>query len=93
MSGEHLPKRHFRLPLIVTGIVLALALIIGLAGVTWIHRAKISDRRKVERAKMLGAGVAGMVCLVIAPFWLVGAAKVGRERRAARQNPPATPQG
>ena len=76
--------RHFKLPLIVTGITLALALITGIALVTWIHKSKISDRQKAERAQNLGAAVAVTTSLVIAPFWLFAAAKVGKERRAAR---------
>ncbi len=81
--------RHFKLPLIVTGITLLLAVLIGIAIVTWILRSPISNQQKTERAQKLGGAVALTTCLVIAPFWLVAAAKVGKERRAARdaQNP------
>ena len=75
--------RHFKLPLIVTGITLVIALIAGIAIVTVIHRAKISDREKQARAGKLGGGVAGGVLLIITPFWLIGASKFGKERRAA----------
>lgn len=76
--------RHFKLPLIVTGIVLALTLVLGLAVVTWIHQSPISDREKMERSAKLGAGMATAMCVVIAPFWFVAAAKVGKERRMAK---------
>ena len=76
--------RQFNLPLIVTGIALALGLIVGIVGVTCIHRAKISSRRKTARAQRLGAGVGVATCLVAAPFWLVVAAKVGKRRREER---------
>lgn len=75
--------RHFRLPLIVTAITLVVAIIAGIAIVTVIHRAKISDREKKARAEKLGAGVGVGVLLIITPFWLIGASKFGKERRAA----------
>jgi len=75
--------RHFKLPLIVTGITLFIALIAGIAIVTVIHRAKISDHEKKARAEKLGGGVGGVVLLIITPFWLIGASKFGKERRAA----------
>ena len=77
--------RHFKLPLIVTAITLVIALVAGIVLVTVIHRAKVSDRQKKARAEMAGGGVAIAVCLIIAPFWLVAAGKVGKERRAARE--------
>ena len=84
--------RHIKLPLIVTGITLLVAIIIGLAVVTWIHRSPISNQQKAERAQKLGGAVAGMTCLIIAPFWLIAAAKVGKERRAARDATATDPQ-
>lgn len=75
--------RHFKLPLIVTAITLVVAIIAGIAIVTVIHRAKISDREKRARAEKLGGGVGVGVLLIITPFWLIGATKFGRERRAA----------
>jgi hypothetical protein len=77
--------RHFRVPLIVTGIVLALALLLGIAGVTWVHRTETSSRRRTERAQQLGRGMALATCLVVAPFWLAAAAKVGKARRKAKR--------
>lgn len=77
--------RHFKLPLIITSITLAVALVTGIALVTVIHRAKVSDREKKVRAEKAGAGLAIAVCIIIAPFWFVAAAKVGKERRAARE--------
>jgi len=78
-------NRHFRLPLITTGIVFLLVLILGIVGVTMIHRSDGSRRRKHERARELGSGMGVATCLVVAPFWLVAAAKVGKERREARE--------
>lgn len=75
--------RHFKLPLIVTAITLVVAIIAGIVIVTVIHRAKISDREKKSRAEKLGGGVAVGVLLIITPFWLIGASKFGKERRAA----------
>jgi len=75
--------RHFKLPLIVTAITLVVAIIAGVAVVTVIHRAKISDREKKARAEKLGGGVGVGVLLIITPFWLIGASKFGKERRAA----------
>ncbi|MBT7302800.1 MAG: hypothetical protein HN849_24935 [Victivallales bacterium] len=77
--------RHFRVPLIVTGIVLVLALLLGIAGVTWVHRTETSSRRRTERAQQLGRGMALATCLVVAPFWLAAAAKVGKARRKAKE--------
>jgi len=76
--------RHFKLPLIVTGVALALALMLGIAGATWIHWSEISSRKKMQRAEKLGTAVGVTTCLVIVPFWLVAAAKVGKERRKAK---------
>ncbi len=74
--------RHFKLPLIVTGITLAVALIASIVIVTVIHRAKISNREKKARAEKLGGGVSVGVLLIITPFWLIGASRFGKERRA-----------
>lgn len=76
--------RHFKLPLIVTGITLLLALIFGLTAITWVHRSQISGRQKEERAQKLGGATGLAVLLIITPFWLVASAKVGKERRQAR---------
>ena len=76
--------RHFKLPLLVTGVTLLLALIVGMVIVTSIHRSQSSGARKLERAQKAGGAVAGITVVVIAPFWLIAAARVGRERRQAR---------
>lgn len=83
--------RYFKLPIIVTSIAFTLAVAVGLVVVTIIHRAQLSNREKEERAQKLGAGVAGVTLLVVTPFWLVAAAKLGKQRRQAR-NQPAIPQ-
>ena len=77
--------RHFKLPLLITGIAFALTLVVGLLIVTKIYRSKISDQQKFARVQKLGAGMGTMTVLVIAPFWLFAAAKVGQQRRAARR--------
>lgn len=74
----------FRRPLRITGISLAVTLLVGVALVTKIHRERISERKKLARVERLGSGLAMMNFLVIAPFWFFAAAKVGKERRAAR---------
>ena len=76
--------RHFKLPLIVTAVTLLLAVVVGLAAVTWVHQSGLPRREKNLRAQALGAGTATATCVVIAPFWLVAAGRVGKERRAAK---------
>ena len=77
---------HFKRPLRITGIALGLALILGLVLSVVIYRQKISDRAKIARMQMFGGGLGGITTLVVAPFWLAAAARVGRERRAARES-------
>lgn len=79
--------RHFKLPLIVTGAALVLTVLVCLVAVTWIDGSSLSNRQKEERAQQLGAATATIVCVVIAPFWFVSAAKLGKERRAAQKKP------
>ncbi len=76
-------KKHFKRPLKVTAIVFPLMLVIGIIGVTMIHQSGDSNRKKMQRASMLGSGVATMGCIIIAPFWLIAAARIGAERREA----------
>ena len=76
--------QHFRLPIRVTWISLAIVFVVGIILVTKIHREKIGDQKKIARIEKLGSGLAMMNFLVIAPFWFFAAAKVGKERRAAR---------
>lgn len=77
--------RHFKLPLIVTGVSLPIALLAGIAIVTVIFKSKVPDREKKARAEMLGGGMAIGVLMINFPFWIFAAAKVGKERRAARE--------
>jgi hypothetical protein len=77
--------RHFKLPLIVTAITVAVALVVGIAIATKIYLEKISDRQKKARAEMLGQGIGMGVLVIIFPFWILAAGKVGKERRAARE--------
>ena len=77
--------RHFKLPLIATGITLLVALIAGIAIVTSIYKSKLPNREKQARAEMLGGGMAIGVLLISFPFWIFAADKVGKERRAAKE--------
>ena len=77
--------RHFKLPLIVTGIALLLAVVVGIVIISSIHNSQASNREKNERAQMAGGGVAIATLAVITPFWLIAAAKVGKQRREAQQ--------
>ena len=75
--------RHFKLPFIVTGIAVVLALGVGFAGTAWIHRTVKSDRERTDRVTMLGQGLAIGTCIVIFPFWILACGKVGKARREA----------
>ena len=77
--------RHFKTPLVVTGITLLVAIIAGIGMVTSIHKAKLSDREKKARVELLGGGMAIGVLMIVFPFWILAAGKVGNERRAARE--------
>lgn len=77
--------QRFKTPLIVTAIVLPLMLIVGLGMISWIYSMDMSNRKKAERAGLAGSGVATMGCIVMAPFWLIAAAKLGKEKRAGRR--------
>jgi hypothetical protein len=73
--------KHFKLSLIVTAIVLP-AMIIGVViSFVWLNSLSISNREKAARAEKLGTGIATLGCVVMAPFWLVSAANLGKERR------------
>jgi hypothetical protein len=78
--------RHFKLPLIVTGITLLLAVIVGIVIISSIHNSQASNGQKTERAQMAGGTVAIATLAVITPFWLFAAAKVGKQRREAQQS-------
>lgn len=78
-----LQVKHFRTPLIVTGVVFLLVLLIGIGGIIVIVNSNATDQAKAARSAMLGSGVATTACLIVAPFWIFAAAKLGKERRAA----------
>jgi len=73
--------RTFKLPLIVTAVVIPVMVIAAVGTFLWLNGLDISNREKAERAEKLGAGIATMGCILIAPFWLIAAAKFGRQRR------------
>jgi len=70
--------RHFKLPLIVTPVVVAIMIIIGIATV-----GQLKGSRLRKRAESLGQGMAVVSLIIIAPFWFYGAAQFGKERREA----------
>ena len=74
-------RPEFRLPIRVTLIAFVLAIVLVIAGSTWIYMSETSSRRANRRAEMMGSGLAVLMCVVVAPFWLTAAAKVGKERR------------
>ncbi len=78
--------RHFKLAFIVTAIAFVVCIIVGIAGVTWIHGA---GGNADKRAEMLGQGLGTLTMLVIAPFWIYGAYQLGKERRTAQSTPSA----
>jgi MFS family permease len=77
-------NQHFKRPLKLTGWIVLAGLVLGIIGSTWIYLSDISDRKKVQRVTLLGSGLGTMSALVAAPFWLVAAGKIGKERRAAQ---------
>jgi cytochrome bd-type quinol oxidase subunit 2 len=77
-------RPEFRLPIRVTLIAFALAIVLVIAGSTWIYMSETSSRRANRRAEMMGSGLAVLMCVVVAPFWLTAAGKVGKERREQR---------
>ena len=77
-------RPEFKLPLRITALALGLAFVVVIAGATWIYMSESSSSRANRRAEMMGSGLAVVTCLVVAPFWLVAAGKVGKERREQR---------
>ncbi len=77
-------RPEFRLPIRVTVIAFVLAIVLVIAGSTWIYMSETSSRRANRRAEMMGSGLAVLMCVVVAPFWLTAAGKVGKERREQR---------
>lgn len=77
--------RHFKTAIIATGVAFVLAIGGGAYGMYLIHKTGKSNSEKRKRAELLGSGIGTLTCIVIAPFWLVAAARVGKERRAAKE--------
>lgn len=75
--------RYFKLPLIITGMAFVVMIILGIGGMVLIGRSGGSDQDKVARSGMLGSGLALATSLVIGPFWILAAAKFGKDRRVA----------
>ncbi|MSR60656.1 MAG: hypothetical protein EXS05_23955 [Planctomycetaceae bacterium] len=70
--------RHFKIPLIVSAVVLVLMIGLGLGGVFWINRSGINTN---QRSEMLGQGMGILTMIIVFPFWIYGAARFGKERR------------
>jgi hypothetical protein len=75
--------RYFKLPLIVTGVTIALAMVVGIGAALWIDRTADSRSRVAERISMVGGGLGTLTAIIIAPFWILAAAKLGNDRREA----------
>lgn len=73
--------KQFRVPLVATAVVFVLMVVIGVASMGVIYNSSGSNRKKAERAGMLGTGIATVGCIAIAPFWFYTAAQIGKERR------------
>ncbi|QDS95648.1 hypothetical protein FF011L_44460 [Roseimaritima multifibrata] len=76
--------KRLKAPLIATAIVLVVTVVFGIGSIALIYNSSGSNRNKAERAGMVGGGIAAFGCIVIAPFWLYAAAKIGQERRRNR---------
>ncbi|MSR80175.1 MAG: hypothetical protein EXS11_05550 [Gemmataceae bacterium] len=74
---------HFKLSLIVTGIVVVLVVIAGGVGIYYIDKNSKSDQEKRVRGERLGMGIGTFAGILVAPFWLFAAAKMGKEKRLA----------
>ncbi len=81
MTPTRRVMQHFKLPLIVTAIVLPLTLVTALLAVTWIFYLDIPNAQKAQRAELMGNGIAKMGCIIMAPFWFFYAATFGNSRR------------
>ena len=77
--------KPFKLPIIATGIVFLSMVIVGILSIVLIHNSSLTSHKKAQRASLAGAAVATVGCVVIAPFWFVAAAKVGKERREKKR--------
>jgi flagellar basal body-associated protein FliL len=75
---------HFKRPLKITLITFCVMLLLVIAGATWVHFSKTSDRRRKEYASLMGSGLGLVTFVVIAPFWFSAAARIGKEKREAR---------
>ena len=73
--------KSFKTPIIVTAITFGLLIVIGIISITMIHNSSGSSRQKNERAAMVGSGAAVLGGIIVAPFWIYTASKVGQERR------------
>lgn len=77
-------RPEFKRPIRISCIVLAIAIILVIVGATWIFLSESSSTKANRRAVMLGSGLGVLASLVVAPFWLFAAGKIGKERREQR---------
>lgn len=76
--------KRFKIPLIATAIAFLLAVILNVIMITVIVNSNGSDREKAERSGKAGGAVGTVFVMVIAPFWIFTAAKIGAERRSKK---------
>lgn len=73
--------KHFKLAMIVSAIVFPLGIVAGFIALYMLFQLDIPNRQKEKRAGMIGSGLGVLIPAIVAPFWLYGAAKLGKERR------------
>lgn len=73
--------KHFKLPLIVSGVVFVVMIGAVIGGIVWLDGLPISNQEKSMRGGKLGGGIATLGCFIMAPFWFIAAGRFGKERR------------
>ncbi len=58
----------------------------GIGGILYIDKHAKSDAEKKARGDKLGYGIGTFAGILIAPFWLFAAAKMGKERKITLEN-------
>ena len=72
--------QHFKKPLILTGWIILLVLVLGIGASTWIYQSDISSRKKTERAEMVGQAGGVVVLMVAFPVWILAAGRWRKEK-------------
>lgn len=71
--------RHFKLPLILTAITLAIMTVVGVA---FVPSQPDPAGNPNQRAAQLGQNFGLLATLIVAPFWVYAVLQLGKERRA-----------